>query len=265
MIPAILLAAAYALGADVVATFSAASVAVAARRRVSKAAIGTALGVSGGFILGVAFLDLIPEAQRSTQNNFIIAGGVALGLLLMIGLAKGLGVFGVDEGEEEEGDEKKSGKEPSESKSDSTSERSQRARLISIGIAIHNVPEALPIGAAMVIWPRLSLLVALLMIAETFAESGSIAGELVQARASTIQIFALTMLPSVFSGIGAPIGVVLAGSSPVLLSLTLSLAVGVMLFIAGEIWSDSRRDAGVAWSSVGLLIGVVLALLTAMA
>jgi ZIP family zinc transporter len=259
----ILLAAAYALGADIVATFLAASVAVVARRRVSKAAVGTALGVSGGFILGVAFLDLIPEAQQSTANNFIVALGVALGLLLMIGLEKGLGVFGVDE--EEDADEEKSGKEPAEPGSDSTSERSQRAGLISIGISIHNVPEALPIGAAMVISPSLSLLVALLMIAETFAESGSIAGELVQARASTIRIFALTMLPSVFSGIGAPIGEVLAGSSPVLLSLTLSLAVGVMLFITGELWSDSRRDAGVAWSSVGLLIGVMLALLTSMA
>lgn len=160
---------------------------------------------------------------------------------------------------------KKSGGGPPEPKSDSGSERSRRARLISIGISIHNVPEALPIGAVMVISPDLSLLVALLMIGETFAESGSIAGELVQAWAKNGRIFALTMLPCVFSGVGAPIGVVLAGSSPVLLTLTLSLAVGVMLFIIGEVWSDSRRDAGVMWSSVGLLIGVVLALLTTVA
>ncbi len=47
-----------------------------------------------------------------------------------------------------------------------------------------------------------------------------------------------------------------------LLSLTLGIAAGLMLFIIGEIWTDSRSDSGVVWSSFGLLLGVVLALLT---
>ena len=70
------------------------------------------------------------------------------------------------------------------------------------------------------------------------------------------------MWPSIFSMIGAPIGVILASISPTFFSLTLGIAAGLMLFIIGEIWTDSRMDSGVVWSSFGLLLGVVLALLT---
>jgi len=261
----IILAAEYALGADVLATFLAASLAVISRHRVSRVAVGVLLGVSGGFILGVAFLDLIPEAQKGVQNNLIVAGGIALGLLLMIGLGRLLGAFGM--GEEEENKEestKKNGKDSSlaESSSSSSNDRIRKASVISLGIAIHNVPEALPIGAAIIVSPNLSLLVALLMTGETFAESGAIADELIETKVSAARIFALTMWPSILSMIGAPIGVILADISPVLLGVTLSLAAGIMLFITGEVWSDSRKDAGVAWSSIGLLVGVVLAVLS---
>ena len=134
--------------------------------------------------------------------------------------------------------------------------------MISMGIGIHNVPEALPIGVALIISPTLSLLVAALMTIETFTESSSIAGELIQTKAIKSRILAFTMWPSILSMIGAPLGVILAGISPVILALTLGFAAGIMLFIAGEVWSDGREDAGVAWSSLGLLVGVLLALLT---
>jgi hypothetical protein len=39
--------------------------------------------------------------------------------------------------------------------------------------------------------------------------------------------------------------------------------VGIMLFIGGDVWGDSRDDAGVVWSSAGLLVGVLLAMVTA--
>jgi ZIP family zinc transporter len=263
----VVLAAEYALGADVLATFLAASFAVISRHRVSRVAVGVLLGVSGGFILGVAFLDLIPEAQKGAQNNLIVAGGIALGLLLMIGLGKLLGAFGMGEGEENEEEKKSIEKKRNDSSitensSPSSDDRVRKASVISLGIAIHNVPEALPIGAAIIVSPNLSLLVALLMTGETFAESGAIADELIETKVSATRIFALTMWPSILSMIGAPIGVILADISPVLLGVTLSLAAGIMLFITGEVWSDSRKDAGVAWSSIGLLVGVLLAVLS---
>ena len=79
------------------------------------------------------------------------------------------------------------------------------------------------------------------------------------------RIFAYTMWPRVLSMVGAPLGVVPAGISPMILALTLGLAAGIMLFITGEMWNDSRRDAGIACSSIGLLVGVVLALLASSA
>ncbi len=252
---AMILAGTYALIGDILATFVAATVAVLTRRQVGRTAVGTVLGLSAGFIVGAAFLDLIGEAQQRSHNNLVIGLGVALGLFLMIGLEVVLGALGL--GEEEEEEENKSAKSKS-----SPSGGTRRAGIISIGMAIHNVPEALPIGAALVISPALSLLVAAVMTAETFAESGAIAGELIGKEARPAIIYGLTMWPSIFSLIGGVLGVILAGLSPTILALTLALAAGIMLFITGEVWTDGRQEAGASWSSVGLLVGVLLALLT---
>ncbi len=250
-----LLAGAYALIGDILATFVAATIAVLTRRQAGKTPVGIALGFSAGFIVAAAFLYLVGEAQDRSHNTVVIAAGIALGLLVMIGLQVALGAFGL--GEEEEGEEDEDSKDkPGEE------EGTRRASIISIGMAIHNVPEAFPIGAALVISPALSLLVAVVMMAETFAESGAIAGELVDKNASAARIYGLTMWPSIFSLFGGILGVVLAGISPIILALTLALAAGIMLFITGEIWGDSRRKAGSKWSSVGLAVGVVLALLS---
>ncbi len=98
----IVLAGAYALIGDILATFVAATVAVLTRRQVGRTAVGTVLSFSGGFIVGAAFLDLIGEAQQRSHNTLIIGLGVAIGLLLMIGLEAVLGAFGMGEEEEEE-------------------------------------------------------------------------------------------------------------------------------------------------------------------
>ncbi len=256
---AIVLAGTYALVGDILATFAAATVAVVAQRRVGRTAIGTVLGLSGGFIVGAAFLDLIGEAQQRGHSNLVVGAGVAVGLLLMIGLEALLGAFGLGEEEEEE-DEKKGNAKSGEQQGRSKGTRG--AAIISIGMAIHNVPEALPIGAALVISPALSLLVAIVMMVETFAESTAIAGELMGEKASAAKMYGLTMWPSIFSLVGGILGVILAGISPVVLAFTLALAGGIMLFISGEVWSDGRKDAGAQWSSIGLLVGVLLALWT---
>ncbi len=249
----IVLAGIYALVGDILATFAAATIAVLTRRQVGKTAIGTALGLSSGFILGAAFLDHIGEAQQRSHKTLAIGIGVALGLLLMIGLEMARGAFGLGEENEEKDDKSAAGK---------SAKGTRGAGVISLGMAIHNVPEALPIGAALVISPGLSLLVAIVMMVETFAESGAIVGELMRGDASVAQIYGLTMWPSIFSLIGGILGVILAGISPVVLAFTLALAGGIMLFITGEIWADGREEAGPQWSSVGLLVGVLLALFT---
>ncbi len=253
----VLLAAIYALVGDVLAAFLAVTLAAAVRHKVGQRVIGTVLGLSAGFIVGAAFLDLIGQAQQRSHNTGIIGLGIGVGLLLMIGLEAVLERFGLGEEEEEEEHESIS-PEHNAPKTESKG----RALLISIGMAIHNVPEALPIGAAAVLAPGLSLLVALVMTVETFAESQAIIGELLREKASTPKLYAMTMWPSVFSLLGGGLGAILAGISPTLLAFALALASGIMFFITGEIWADGRHDAGSKWSSVGLLVGLLLALFT---
>ena len=61
----IITASAYALFGDVLATFLAATLAIAVRQRVSRVAVGVALGGSAGFILGVAFFDSFPRPNSA--------------------------------------------------------------------------------------------------------------------------------------------------------------------------------------------------------
>ena len=160
----IITAAVYALFGDVLATFLAATVAILIRHRVSGVAIGAGLGASAGFILGVAFFDLIPQAQLRSHDDLIIALGIAIGLSLMVIIDRWLEKYGM--GEKEEGDEKKDRQDLDHES------RTRKATVISIGMAIHNVPEALPIGAALVISPGLSLLIVLLMTIKRSPRAG---------------------------------------------------------------------------------------------
>jgi ZIP family zinc transporter len=175
----------------------------------------------------------------------------------MVGLDFLLGAFGL--GEEQEKQEEGGGAQADQT---SSSQRKQSARGIAIGIAIHDIPEALPIGAVLAVSPVLSLLIALVLAVEELAESNAIAAELSQSKVSNAYLFWQTCWPSLFGVIGAPLGVLLAGISPLVLAFALSGAAGIMLFISGEIWGDSREDAGVAFSSIGMLAGVLLALFT---
>jgi zinc transporter ZupT len=95
---------------------------------------------------------------------------------------------------------------------------------------------------------------------EMFAESEAIAGELMGKNTSAAEMYGLMMWPSIFSLIGGILGVILAGISPVVLALTLAIAAGIILFISGEVWADGREEAGPNWSSVGLVVAVLLAL-----
>ncbi len=93
----IIIAGTYAFFGDVLATFLASTMAVIIRHWVSRTIVGAGLGVSAGFILGVAFFDLIPEAQQRSQSGISIAVGISLGLLLMVIHDKLLAVYGIGE------------------------------------------------------------------------------------------------------------------------------------------------------------------------
>ncbi len=245
----ILIAAIYGLVGGLVGNLLAGVVALTTGRQARSRAIGVALGGSGGFILGAAFFDLIDEARALARADVVVGLGVAAGLLFMIGLGAVLGAVGL-------------GGENPDPAGASPTRAGSTARVIAIGEGIHNIPEALPIGAALAISPHLSLLIALLMTVENFAEAGAIASVLLVEGASASRLLWETTWPGLLSVIGAPLGVVLASISPVVLAFTLALAAGIMLFIAGDVWGDSQREAGPAWSAIGLLAGVLLALAT---
>ncbi len=75
-----LTAAIYALLGDVFATFLAATLAVSIRHQANRKAFGVLLGSSAGFILGVAFFDLVPEAQKRSHDNIAIGLGIIAGI-----------------------------------------------------------------------------------------------------------------------------------------------------------------------------------------
>lgn len=252
-------AAVYGLIGGLLGNALAAFVSVSIRHRASPGLVGTALSVSAGFIVAAAFLDLTAEALRESRSWPIVGAGIALGVLLMVGLARLLAAMGAA-GADTSGEGDTAATLPAAS--EPSAQRQARARLIAIGEGLHNIPESLPIGAALAVSPHLGLLIALLMTIENFVESGAIAAELVPTRATAGQIYWQTIWPGLLSVIGAPLGVFLTGLSSTFLSLTLALAAGIMLVITGEIWSDGQRLAGSQWSSLGLLIGVLLALAT---
>lgn len=213
--------------------------AVAFLPRLSRKMLSAVLGFSAGIMLAVVAFDLMPEA-------FAVAG-IGWGLL---GLAAGAGLLAA---------------------TDlllphmhflSTDEESQRflrtGLLIGLGIAIHNLPEGLAIGAGFGSSLEFGLSVAVLMAVQNAPEGMAMACPLNQTRLSPWRTTAWTLLAGLPMGLGAFLGGLLGRVSSVLLASALGFAAGAMLFITcDELIPDAQELRQGHSGTFGIVLGVI--------
>ncbi|MGI6666924.1 MAG: ZIP family metal transporter [Bacillota bacterium] len=185
---------------------------VSLRGNPSKKLLSLFLGYSGGVMVSLVAFDLMPEALELGGTflplAFMVIGAITIMIVDM--LLPHSHHFSCDE----------------------ESRRFARtAYVIAMGIAMHDLPEGLAVGAGLASGLSLGFRVAALMFLHNVPEGMAVAGPLAcigRKRSEILLVSAATGLPSVG---GAALGAWFGHLSPPVLSASLAFAAGAMLFV----------------------------------
>ena len=211
-------------------------------RRLSRS-LAFLLSMAAGVMLVVVFLDLLPEAL---EDGGLWAGmtGLAMGMLIMLFLERRL---------------------PHLHPQDPAAATSPYVRmgvLLALGIALHNLPEGVAVGAGFASSDQLGRNVALVIGIHNVPEGMAMAFPMIAGGLKMPRIFLAGLLAGAPVGIGAGVGYWFGSISEGFLAFALALAAGAMLYITCCEMLPAARECSEDSSHVyGLLVGVGLGLL----
>ena len=201
--------------------------------------LGALLGFSAGIMLAVIAFDLMPEAL-SVGGLWVSVAGLVLGagLIALIDLTV-----------------------PHRHLSGSRRDSVRLLRLgvvMGLGIALHNLPEGLAIGAGFAHDEALGLALAAAIALQNLPEGMAMGLPLSVSGRPGHVVVASTALTGFPMGVGAALGATVGNVSPNLLALALSFAAGAMLFItADELIPDAHEMGEGHAATAGIVVGVI--------
>lgn len=203
--------------------------------------LGTMLGFSGGVMLVVAFINLMPEALLVLQGvgspALLLALFFSVGVIAMLIIDLKIPHVEIVTGTcapETKGQPERA---ISVERHDSMYRLSW---LMVLGIAIHNLPEGLVVGASYAYQPHFGIYVALAILIHNIPEGVAVAtGLLVGTGRSKGRIILLTLLSGMTEPLGAIIGAALIiYLSPlwgaIMTGFSLAFAAGVMVYVTTD-------------------------------
>ena len=211
------------------------------------------LTFSSGIMIAVVFHDLIPEALALGNVGSTLLG-IILGILILAMLNRYLPHAhlpqrrGVDEHH------------------GSTTRLMRTGILLGIGIAMHNFPEGLAIGAGYMASEQLGFGLAFALALHNIPEGMAMAAPLVAGGLSRHKVVFWTALAGLPMGIGASVGGLFGSLSTEVLSVALGFAAGAMTFLVfHELIPEARKFNNPRSSILGAIIGVILGLFALLA
>jgi ZIP family zinc transporter len=207
--------------------------------RPARNVLSAMLGFAAGIMLAIVGLELFPEAIRR--------GGLlstSLGMLSGVILIYVLDAFVPH---------------THANPDDKESSRFVRsAMLIGLGVALHNLPEGVAIGSGYASGTAFGLAVVAMVFLHNVPEGLAVASPYLAAGRSWAAAIRLTAFTGLTEVAGALIGAAVSAVSPLILSFSLALAGGAMLFIlADELIPGAHELASGHAATMGLVGGVL--------
>jgi len=199
------------------------------------------LGFAGGVMLAVVFYDMLPEALE--MGGFLYGiFGLVVGMFLLMGLDHYLPHAHL-------------------SPRDFNGRLLRAGLLLGIGMAMHNLPEGIAIGAGFAYSTELGVRLALVIGLHNLPEGMALGVPLAVAGIARPLVVLYAVLAGVPVGIGTFFGHWFGTMSESALAFSLALAAGAMLYIiAAELLPSARQHAKGQESMVGVLLGVIVGL-----
>lgn len=132
---------------------------------------------------------------------------------------------------------------------------------IAIGIAIHNLPEGVAIGASSTVSEQLGIFTAGAIGLHNIAEGMAVALPLCLGKIAKRKIIFITSLTGLSTFFGTIIGLILVGISPLFVALSMAFAAGAMIYIASDELIPHSHQAHSEFANIGIMIGVAAAFL----
>lgn len=201
------------------------------------------MGLASGVMLSIVFLDLFPEAVEIGGLAYAFSGFIlGMGATGIVDLATPHFHF---------------------ISGDCENSRYLKASILTgIGIAMHNLPEGLAIGASYAHESSLGFSVALTLALHNIPEGMAMAAPMCAAHVTPARIGMWGALAGLPTAIGAAIGALIGGLSGSVLSVCLGFAGGAMVFItADELIPGAQEFAEGHSATFGIVLGILIGML----
>jgi ZIP family zinc transporter len=205
--------------------------------------LGYLLAFAGAMMVGISLLELVPEALAISSYEFLLTG-IVLGLLAIIAIDRSLPHVNPELCKTEKPNVKRS------------------AAMLTIGIALHNLPEGLAIGVGFALEPALGVLIALGIAIQDIPENIATIACMYSVSGKKTKSFAILVGTVLFEAAGFILGYFFLENAPSeILSVALGAAAGIMVYIAvEELFPSARMTEKPYKKFAALLLGLMLVL-----
>lgn len=208
----------------------------------SSKVLSALLGFAAGIMIAISTLNLLPMAIEF--GSIYIAGfGFLLGVLIMLLLDNFVPHLHIMCKEGEDYSYLKMG------------------FFVASGIAMHNLPEGLALGAGFEAAEELGVMIAAAILLHNIPEGMGIAAPLKKACVNKLHIIGITSLAGLFTPLGTLLGILIFGISPTFISICMGIAAGAMIYIVSdELIPESHKQHSHS-ANMGIAFGILLAFL----
>ncbi len=204
------------------------------------------LSLAAGLMMAVICFDLIPQSLGISSIVEVIIG-ITLGIIVMIFCDVNI--------------DKKFNKKKFIQK-DSKKVASNLLKtgiIVSIGLAIHNIPEGLAIGSGFEASTKLGFSLAIAICFHDIPEGISMSLPMKNGGMKVYKIMFYVILSGIATGIGALIGSIIGKISEQIIAIALSFAAGAMLYIVSEeLIPESNNLYKGRTSALGNMLGFII-------
>lgn len=207
---------------------------------ISQRTLSISLGFAAGIMIGISTLGLIP-ASLETGMTYVTIIGFIIGALFLLSVDVSM---------------------PHIHKMETESrEYAKMGYFIALGIALHNLPEGIAIGATSEVSYSLGIMTAVTIGLHNVAEGLCVAMPLCMGQVNKWRIILITTMTGLSTLFGTFIGILFGMISPWFVAFSLAFAAGAMIYITSDELIPKSHKTHSEFANIGIVSGFILALL----